>query len=55
MLLAGAGEDAQDFGQFGTRAAEPVRDLGVELGDLSESENPVAVAEDESPSVFHRG
>jgi hypothetical protein len=33
--LAGAGEDAQDLGWFVTGAAEPVRDVGVELGDFA--------------------
>src|SRR5687768_7243218 len=49
--LAGAAEDAQDLGGLFSRAAEPVRYLGVELDDLAGPEDPVLVADDESQSA----
>src|SRR3954454_4261330 len=46
--LAGTPEDAEDLGRVCARAAEPVRDRGVEGGNLAGSEHRVLVAEDEA-------
>src|SRR5690349_862130 len=52
--FTGTGEDAQDLGRLLARAAEPVRHLGAELGDLAWPEHPVLVAEhDPHPAGQH--
>lgn len=47
-MFTGSSEDAKDLRRFVACAAEPVRYVGVELGDLAGAEHPVLVAEDEA-------
>jgi len=46
--FAGSSEDAEDLRGFLASAAEPVRHVGVERGDLTRPEHPVLVAENET-------